>query len=169
MSWLAVFQGRAAGCREGVDLSGTDLARLCIEETRLQPLGTLATPHYSAFDLFTALDDTAAAVDNLYRTLMGEKIPPDAIRDAWKKSHRVDYSSFPRQIHLTDIGDFARVLSESIPNAAVVQAAVAARAAVEKAVIGRVDARLLQDSMMSATVACLPPTNRWTPTRIRAV
>ncbi|MBI2264233.1 MAG: hypothetical protein HYU64_03540 [Armatimonadetes bacterium] len=94
------------GLREGRRVSGADLARLIVKESRLQPLGSLYTGSLSALSM-TKLPEVVSGIKDLQDTLMVEKIPPEEIRQALKDSVKVDYSSIPRQIDLTDIGSFA--------------------------------------------------------------
>jgi hypothetical protein len=108
--------------KAGKQLSGKDLATLFVEEARRQPLGSINVETLSAFDMdkFGTVMDSIRA---LQTALMDENIAPSVIGKAMRESSRIDYSSFPRQEYLTDIGSFAETIarqtdSKKVRNAA---------------------------------------------------
>lgn len=121
-----------AGIQEGIHPTGSDLARLFVEEARRQPLGNLYTETLSAVDL-SKIDGVGIAVDRLQTTLLQEKVDPAAIRAALGRARRFNYSDVPRTVLVTDIGSFADEIAPTSERVRVAAAGV--RAALTDCVI----------------------------------
>jgi hypothetical protein len=137
--------------KEGVDLSGPDLARLCVEESRRQPLGNVYSETLSAIDL-SRIDSLASSVDKLYGALIDQKVPPATLREAWAASQRVDYSSVPRQVYVTDLGSFAERIAEKVENVQVREAAGEVRKALARSILARTHPEPLRESLTTTAL-----------------
>jgi hypothetical protein len=69
------------GLKEGLNISGKDLAKLIIEETRRQPLGNLYMETLSAIDM-EKIGLLVDKIKNLQTLLMSEGVSPENIKKA---------------------------------------------------------------------------------------
>ncbi|MBM3465644.1 MAG: hypothetical protein FJX76_26435, partial [Armatimonadetes bacterium] len=144
--FVAVLKDIQDGVKEGLQLSGADVARLCVEESRRQPLGNLFTETLSAVDL-TQLQNVADAVKGLQDALATAE--QETLREAWKASHRIDYSSIPRQVWVTDVASFADEVGKRISDDAVRAAVKQVREAVDAAVVAETHADSNRETVTS--------------------
>lgn len=135
------------GIKEGRDIHSKELAGLVIEESRRQPLGNLYTETLSAIDM-KKLAPVADAVKNLQKAII-ENVEPERVREAYQKCLKIDYSSIPRQIYVTDIGSFADEISRCTDSALVHETAKNLKKAIGECVIDEQHALPAKESLTS--------------------
>ncbi len=136
------------GLKEGLDISGKDLAKLIVEDTRRQPLGNLYMETLSAIDM-EKIGLLVDKIKNLQSLLMSEGVRPEDIKKAFQKSQKLDFSSIPKQIYLTDIGSFADEIFKSVASEKVKEGAKELKEAIKESVFAEQHAEKAMESITS--------------------
>jgi hypothetical protein len=142
------------GLKEGLNISGRDLAKLIVEETRRQPLGNLYMETLSAIDM-EKIGLLVDKIKNLQTLLMSEGIRPEDIKKAFQKSQKLDFSSVPKQVYLTDIGSFADEIFKSIDSQKVKEGARELKEALKESVFAEEHAEKAMESITSRVLRLL--------------
>lgn len=129
-----VLDSLQQGLAAGRDVTGPELARLCVEEARRQPMGNLYTGTLTAVDA-SGVASVATAQSRLQEVLRDREVDPAVVRGALKDARRFLYSSVPQPIYLTDVASFASLLEERVADAEVRQAARAVRESLSRCVL----------------------------------
>lgn len=116
------------------EVDGPQLASICVEEARRQPLGNLYTGTLSAL-IPQKLDDVAEARDVLEKTLLERGQEPAKVLSALRDARHFDYGSFPARRYVTDVNSFASAVERRFSDPAVKEAARTLRETVKSCVL----------------------------------
>ncbi|MEQ8168761.1 MAG: clostripain-related cysteine peptidase [Candidatus Eremiobacterota bacterium] len=136
------------GIKDGKNISGKDLARLFVEESRMQPLGNLYMETLSAFDM-NKIGSLVEHISNLQKVLMSEGVPSEVIKKAIQNSLRFDYSSVPKQIDLPDLGSFLEEITKLVDSEKVKKAAEEVKKSLGECVFAEEHAKHEMESVTS--------------------
>lgn len=117
-----VLQTLQEGLATGRDVTGPELAKVCVEEARRQPMGNLYTGTLTAVDA-AGVEAVARAQSHLQEVLRDREVDPALVRGALKDAKRFLYSSVPQPVYLTDVASFASLLEERVADPQVQAAA----------------------------------------------
>ncbi len=143
-----VLQTLQQGLEQGRDVTGADLARLCVEESRRQPLGNLYTGTMTAVDA-AGLQEAARAQEDLQQTLRLRGTDPQVVRQALRDAKRVLYSASPERIYLTDVSSFASLVEERVADEEVRAAVRRVREAIQGCVLAEHHEDAARESLAS--------------------
>lgn len=149
-----VLEDLQQGIKNGLNISGKDLAKLMVEETHRQPLGNLYTRSLSAVDM-EKFGDLVDSIKKFQDAIITENVDGKTISEAIKNSEKIDYSSKPKQINLTDVGSFAEEIRKNSNSLKVKKAADDLQTSLKKCVFANQHADTIMNSLTGRVFSML--------------